>query len=488
MIGRLPLLLGRLRNPNFRNIAVYGMATGLAALLTLVQTRILWRALTPTDFGVWALIDPMLLPIASLVLLGVDHSIVKQFRIDRLPLRLVTGTLLGSTVPASLLCLVAIGVVAQVLLHLAWTSALLLTIAGEALILMMQTAFRATGAVGRFAAVLLTRNLFYLGLLLLVRAATVAGPLPIDMVFLTRGGCVILISIVAMLAMRPVLRFDWTLYRDAVHYGFPLLLTTFVYAVTDMTDRWFLAEFTGVVAVGIYAVHLKVAAILSQAIVIPFGMWFPPERFKRLDDPDEGRSFFIRTAAALAVICCYLSGVVWLARDLVLSLIAPGATASPLVAACCLAAVTCLALSQALNVGLLTPGHTGKNVICTAGALAATIVAAGVLVPLFGVDGAAGSRLIGGVVLVGVTAAWSNRILPVDFPFAELFVYACASIITAACIDRAVGSSDLPRLLIALIAWTAASAAFAWVVWSRLPAIRRDEDVAAALRDLTPSA
>jgi O-antigen/teichoic acid export membrane protein len=296
------------------------------------------------------------------------------------------------------------------------------------------------------------------------------GPLSIDLVFMTRGACVIAVSFVAMAALRPQPRFDWHGYHDALRYGFPLLLTTFIYALTDMTDRWFLAEFSGVVAVGIYALHLKAAAVMAQAIVVPFGLWFPTERFKRLDDPDQGQLFFRRTAAALSVICGYLSGVVWLARDLVLPLIAPGVVASPLVLACCLGAVTCLALSHAVNVGMLMPGHTGKNVTCTAIAVVAAVVAAAILVPLFGSDGAAVSRLLAGVVLVGVTAAMSNRIFAVAFPFLGMAVYFAASAIAAAVIDHVGTGQGLGYVALELAAWTAVSVLVGGLLWNTVRA------------------
>jgi O-antigen/teichoic acid export membrane protein len=465
-------LLNRLRHPDMRNIALYGVATGLAALLTLVLTRVLWRALTPADFGVWALVDPMLAPAASLVLFGVDHAIVKQLRIDRLKLDAVTGALLVSTLPATALCLLAIGLVSQFWFHLAWTGALLLTVAGEALILMMQTAFRATGAVGMFAALLLSRNLLYLAMLLVARHTMAAGSLSIGLVFLTRGACVMLVSLAGVAVMRPALRIDWARYADAVRYGFPLVLTTFIFSLTDMTDRWFLAAFDGVIAVGIYALHLKVAAILAQAIVIPFGLWFPPERFKRLDDPDGGRQFFVRTAVALALICGYLSGLVWLARDVVLPLIAPGIVASPLVLACCLGSVTCLALSQALNVGLLMPGHTGKNAICTCYAVVATWCAAWALVPAIGMSGAAVSRLLGGFVLVIATAAWSHRVFPIAFPFTAMLSYFIVAAMAAAGIDRITAGYGLPGVLVALVAWTFLNALYAAFSWGRIRTLK----------------
>jgi O-antigen/teichoic acid export membrane protein len=463
-------MLARVRNHALSNIAIYGIATGLAAVLTLVQTRVLWRALTPADFGVWALVDPLLLPLACLVLFGIDHSIVKQLQADRIPLRVVAGTLLVSTLPATALCLLVIGLVSEFAFHLAWTNALLLTVAGEALILMMQTAFRATGSVAQFAGLLLSRNLLYLALLYLAQFSLGSEPLSIGLVFLSRGACVVLVSLVAVAALRPTLRIDWAGYRDAVHYGFPLLLTTFIYGITDMTDRWFLAEFNGVVMVGLYSLHLKMAAIMAQAIVVPFGLWFPPERFRRLGDADHGHRFFKRTAAALSVLCAYLAGGVWLARDLVLPWIAPGVVASPLVLACCLSGVTCLALSHALNVGLLMPGHTGKNTYCTGFAVAATVLASAILVPLFGIDGAAISRLVGGVVLVAVTAILSYRAMPIAFPFIRIVAYFVVSAAAAAIIDRASSGQGAQIVAVALIGWTVTTALIGAAVWIKLPA------------------
>ena len=460
---RMPLT--RRRNPELRGIGVYGLATGFAAVLSLVLTRVLWRSLTPSDFGTWALVDPMLLPTASLVLFGVDHAIVKQLRVDRLPLAVVTGTLLATTLPATTVCLIAAGLVARFAFELAWTDALLLTMAGEALILMVQTAFRATGAVSHFAAALLGRNLLYLAVLSIVLSAR-GSPMPLGVVFLTRGCCALLVGLVALAVLRPVLRINATLYRDAVRYGFPLLLTTFIYALSEMTDRWFLAEFRGVAAVGAYALHLKIAAILSQAIVIPFGLWFPPERFRRLDTPDGGRGFFIRTAVVLAAICIALAGGVWLARDSLLPLIAPGVAASPLVLACCLGSVVCLALSQALNVGLLMPSHTAKNAICTIGAVMTTVLASMVLVPSIGMAGAAVSRMLGGFVLLAITAAWSHRVFPVAFPVGALLLYVVTASGLAVVIDEGTATHGLAGVVIALGVWSLGVGVLSAALWA----------------------
>jgi O-antigen/teichoic acid export membrane protein len=462
-------ILDRLRSPALRNIAIYGISTGLAAALILVQTRVLWRALTPADFGIWALADPLMLPLACLVLFGIDQAIVKQQQADGKPLPVVVGALLTATVPATLLCLLVIGLVAEFAFHLPWTNALLLTVGGEALILMMQTAFRSTGATVPFAALLVSRNLLYLALLAGVRLVTAPVPLSVGTVFTMRGACVIALSLVAIAALRPKPRVDWTAYRDAVGYGFPLLITTFIYGVSDMTDRWFLAEFSGVIAVGVYSLHLKMAAIMAQAIVIPFGLWFPPERFRHINDPDQGHAFFKRTAAVVALVCAYLSGCVWLARDIVLPLIAPGIVASPLVLGCCLGGVTCLALSHAFNVGLLQPGHTSKNAYCTAYAVAATFFAACVLVPLFGMAGAAVSRLAGGVVLVTVTAVYSYRVTPIAFPFGRIFACFAAAIAVAWIINQIVPARGVLNVCVALIEWSVAMACISPILWIRVP-------------------
>lgn len=448
-------------------IAVYGAATGVAAVLTLVQTRVLWGGLTPADFGVWALVDPMLTPLASLVLFGIDHAMVKMLHMDRMQLPVVAGLLLVSTLPATTLCLAAIGLIAEAIFHSAWTNALLLAVAGEALILMTLTGLRASSASGPFGAVLVSRNLLYLVVLLILREQ---GPISVNMAFLTRGACVFAVSLAALAILRPQPRFDRAVYLDAVRYGFPLLLTTFIYALMDMTDRWFVAGFSGVVAVGTYTLHLKTAAIMAQAIVVPFGLWFPTERFKRLNDIDQGRLFFRRSAAALSVICAYVSGIVWLGRDILLPLIAPGVVASPLVLGCCLGSVTCLALSHAVNVGMLMPGHTGKNVTCTAMAAAAAVAAAAILTPPFGPDGAAISRLLAGLVLVGVTALSSHRVFPITFPFVGMLMYFAASVIAAVVIDGATSTPGLLSATVELVVWTVVTGFLGGLLWNSVRA------------------
>ena len=460
---------GRFRGSALRDIAIYGISTGLAAILILAQTRVLWRALTPADFGVWALADPLMLPLASLILFGIDQAIVKQQRADGKPLSVVVGALLTATLPASLLCLLAVGAIAEFAFHLPWTSALLLTVGGEALILTMQTAFRSTGATVPFAALLVGRNLLYLALLAGMRLTTEPVPLSLGWVFTMRGACVVVLGLIAVAALRPRPRVDWAAYRDAIGYGFPLLVTTFIYGISDMTDRWFLADFSGVVAVGVYSLHLKAAAIVAQAIVIPFGLWFPPERFKHIGDPDQGHAFFKKTAIAVALVCAYVSGGVWLARDIVLPLIAPGIVASPLVLACCLGGVTCLALSHAFNVGLLQPGHTAKNAWCMLYAVAATVVAAAVLVPVFGMEGAAASRLAGGAVLVAVTAMYSYRVAPIAFPFSRIAACFAFAIAAARVIDPIEPARDVWHVSAILIEWSVAMGCIAPLLWLRLP-------------------
>ena len=461
-------LLNRLRHRAIGQAAVYGSATGMAAVLTLVQTRVLWRVLTPADFGVWALVDPLLFPLTGLVLFGIDQAIVKQLQIDRMPLRVVVGTLLTSTLPASGACLALIGVFGRYVFNVPWTAALLCTLAGEALALVMQTAFRARGSAFRFAALLLSRNLLYLGVLLLVRSGNDGGLMPVGLVFLARGICVLLVSVVALAALRPLPRIDWPDYRDALRYGFPLLLTSFVYSASDMVDRWLLAEFSGVVVVGVYTLHLKTAAIMAQAIVVPFGLWFPAERFRRMEAPDQGYRFFRRVAAGLTVLCAYVSGGVWLSRDVVLPLIAPGVVASPLILACCLGTVMCLAISHALNVGLLLPGHTGKNVWCSVAVVVAAGLACGILVPILGADGAALGRISGGVVLLGVTGWWSYRVLPIRFPLAGMLLFCGASALIAVLIDDVVAGRGLLPLAAALLVWTAVIAGLGGLLWLSL--------------------
>jgi O-antigen/teichoic acid export membrane protein len=450
-------LISLLKRKETLSIGVYGLATVLSALLTLLLTRILWRSLDGTAFGVWSLIDPLLAPVASMVLVGVDFAVVKQFRMDHLPMRVVVGHLLVTGLPAALLCLAGVALIAFYGFHITWMAALLATVLGEALIRLLSTALRATGDVYWYAAIQVGRNLVYIALLLLTIHELSTVPLDNDFVFAARGACMIGVSLLALALFRPSLRFDARHYAEAVRYGFPLLMATFFYSASDMVDRVILAHFAGVELAGIYAVHLKIAAFLSQAIVIPFGLWFPPERFKHAEDVDGGNAFFIATALALTVIATVSAGGVWLARDILMSIIAPGTHASAVVTAACLGSVIGLALSQALNVGLLLPGQTLKNTYCVIFAVLATLVVSVVAVPWLHMVGASYGRLANGVVFAIVTAAWSYAVTPIRFPFAAMAGYFVVSALELVGIDAMTAGRGLLATGEGLVAWLAIS-------------------------------
>ena len=136
--------------------------------------------------------------------------------------------------------------------------------------------------------------------------------------------------------------------------------------------------------------------------------------------------------------------------------------------ACCLGAVSCLALSQALNVGLLLPGHTRKNLVGVLLAMVISIVAGLVLVPRFGMEGAAISRLLGALALVGTTALLSERVFTVAFPVREMALVATAAAIAAVTVDHILGAGHgLFDAALELACWTAGMGGIALLLLNR---------------------
>jgi O-antigen/teichoic acid export membrane protein len=444
----LTTLGGRLLATLRSAYVIYAFATAFSALGALLLTRVLWLRLSAEDFGSWVLADAVLLVIVPALLLGTDHSLIKQVRLDKQPVGKVMGVLVSGCLPPLVIGGLIVGAFSAKL-DSEWGLALTCAIVAEALLVLVQAAFRAADRALCFAFLLVARTYGYV--LLLVTSPLLLGDpqLTLSDVFLLRAGWVAGLSVLGLMALRPELSFDLQVWRRALRYGFPLLLAITIHAAADLADRVALGWYVGSAAVGIYALHLKLASILSQAVVVPFGLWFPPERLRHMEDSDGGRNFFLTVADTLLALCLLLGGTLWLCREPLLTIIAPGSEVSPMLLGLCIVATLCLALGQVFNVGLMLPGQTRHNATCMLAAALAAAGAAVALVPLLETTGAGLARLAGGVVFVVVTAAWSYRAYPVSYPFLRMSLQAALTVMSLVVLEAILSGADklVPRLL-----------------------------------------
>ncbi|HEX4227163.1 MAG TPA: hypothetical protein VHZ07_00735 [Bryobacteraceae bacterium] len=353
-------------------LAGYAAITALAAVATFLTTPVLVRSLGLKGFGSYSLLDPLLVSTAAVILLGADHGVLKRIAYDHVDLRVAVGAALPFMIP--LLILVGI-VIACISPRLAAATiipaALGILVPAEALLLFLTTAFRASNRLGAYAFAQGGRAVLILASVLFLSKVSRGATMSVGTVILVRlvvAGSLVVLSV---LLVRPLLRIDWSAYRDGIQYGIFLVVTSALSAFQDNFDRYVIASASGRETVGGYVVCIKVAAIVGQSVILPLMIWFPAERLRHLKDEDGGERFFRTTSVIMLSLLLMVSGSVFLCGPQLVALIGPGTPYKPAVLLMLLAAGISTGMAHPLNIGLFKPGLSHYNMypVAIAGAI-----------------------------------------------------------------------------------------------------------------------
>lgn len=442
-------------------LAAYAAVNAVAAGATFLAVPVLVRLLGLGGFGTWSLLEPIVFFGTTLALLGAEHGTMKDIAYEGQDMPTVLGELLATGGPAILLTgtvvlLVAAGFVG-------WGTAALVAGAAmaEGLLMLTTSAARAARRSWAFAVGQIGRSLGFLGLLLV--AGAVAGGLGVAEALALRLGLVaaLLVAMVVLLAPRP--RINAARHRAALRYGVFILVASLLTLGLDMVDRYVVGLLFGAEVVGAYMVHVKLASVVGQGIVMPFSLWFAAERLRHVHDPDGGARFFDRVALGLTAACAAAAGSAQLAGPALVGMLAPGVAFDAASLAALLVASSLIGLTYALNIGMLKPGHTHLNVAPVALGLVVALLAAPVLTWVAGPEGAAAGRLLGTLAFLVVLARMSQRIHPVAFSHRAMASIALATALLVAAVAAALPGDTLAAAALRVTAflglWSAAGLA-----------------------------
>lgn len=406
-------------------LAGYATVNAVAAAATFLTVPILIRLIGVDGFGTWSLLEPIIFFGAALAMLGAEHGVMKDVALHGEDVRDVLGQIMLSSGPTVLLVAAAFGGATWAFVSADLAVMVACLAACEGLLAMTLTAARAANRTGAFAVGQIGRSL---GFLLLLAGALAAGLTP-DLSAILTLRLALLLVLVGILAalLRPRLALAPARYFSALHYGTFILISSLVTMVLEMADRYLVGAFGGSGAVGQYMVHVKIASIVGQGIVMPFSLWFAPERLRHMNDPDGGDAFFNRVALGLTLVCCVAAGGAFLVSPLLVEIIAPGARFEPVAMAALLAAAGLIGLTYALNIGLLRPGMTHLNIAPVVLGVLAMLAIGPLLVRVLGPSGAAVARFVGTLVFLVLLARLSQRAYPVAFNYRHILAVAAVS-------------------------------------------------------------
>lgn len=202
-----------------------------------------------------------------------------------------------------------------------------------------------------------------------------------------------------------------------LRYSIPFALGGIVGAITLNVDRFLLKESLSLEAVGIYALALKFALILTLLVSEPFARAYGPFRFSILNRPDanEIQAAALKYIVMASTICATAIGI--FVPDVVRHVI--GSNYEDVYRYCPVLLVSAVIASAnyCFETGILYKKKTHYLLYVSLLVLAAKIALNLALLPTMGIQGAAAAHLGASVIQALATNSTSQRLFPVVYSY-----------------------------------------------------------------------
>src|SRR6266571_5315422 len=260
--------------------AVYLAGGLLVGLGNVILIPLYTRLLAPRAFGVFALIDVVILLVVTVTVLRMDVSYLKWFadlspeaRKELLGSALLTG-LTASTLGGVLLFLIAASHLGESWLHEPvrnYALLLLPIVVFENLQALFLTDLRARRKPVLYTLAAIFRlggMLFSSYYLMSVRGMGLSGLFAGRLI----GDAVSVASLAAVCLRSMKLRFSRSLVGPMLRFGLPLIWSLLAFTAQDAAGRYFLVHYGTLEQVGLLGAAIKVSAVFQVLISAPFGV------------------------------------------------------------------------------------------------------------------------------------------------------------------------------------------------------------------------
>jgi O-antigen/teichoic acid export membrane protein len=213
------------------------------------------------------------------------------------------------------------------------------------------------------------------------------------------------------------LRYSHSLARETIGFGLPLVFSAFAASLLDGTGRLFLSHFGSLEQVGLYGVGAKVSGLLRVFLVAPVGVAWGGVMFE-IARNENARAIYSKLMSYMLLLGVFAVAVVDLFAPLVLAVFAPPAymSARSVISILLLTQVAAM-LQYPCSIGIYLKGSTKVFLPLYLVTLSLSAGLNLVLIPQYGLYGAAYAWLASSVVLVVSMGVVSHRLYPLPYDF-----------------------------------------------------------------------
>jgi O-antigen/teichoic acid export membrane protein len=224
------------------------------------------------------------------------------------------------------------------------------------------------------------------------------------------------------------LGFSRDLLRQMNRFGMPLVPSALALWAINFIDRIFIAGYKGQAEVGVYSVAVRISSAIVF-LLIAFRLAWPAFAYS-IEDDREARRTYSYVLTYLLFVCCWVSVALGVLAPWLVEILAPkhafhrAADAVALLAF----ASTAYAGYTVVAIGIGRARQTQFNWIVTGAAALVNVVLNVILIPPYGMIGAAISTVAAYVALFLLMVANSQRVYPVAYQWRRVLTLASVAI------------------------------------------------------------
>lgn len=423
-----------------KHSAIYGLGGLVSRILAVLLLPLYTRYLSPSDYGKVETLIALTTVIGIVLRLGI-HSAFFRFTFDSpdpARRRLVLRTSFWFTMGMATLGL-GLG-----LLFSAPLADLLFGSPGDAELVaaafvglwagmnyeQITSVFRVEERSVAFVSASLANILLTVGATLVLVVALEQGPLGVIVGNFT-GTLLVYATLLGYRREQLGLQLDRSLLREMNRFGIPLMPTALFLWTTNFSDRLFLVRLADTTEVGLYSVGVRIASALVL-ILTAFRLAWPAFAYSIEDDREAKRTYAFVLTYLVALTTWVATALALLSPWIVDWLAAPAFETSSRVVGPLAFSTVAFAGYIVVAIGIGRAKRTQFNWVVTGAAAVVNVALNLLLIPRYGMMGAAIATVAAYSTLFAGMAWWAQKIFPVPYQWRRVATAAGAGIALAA--------------------------------------------------------
>jgi O-antigen/teichoic acid export membrane protein len=423
-----------------RHSAIYGIGGLVSRIIAVLLLPVYTRYLTPSDYGTIETLLALTTVMGLILRAGITSAFFRfYFDVEDEAGRLrVLRTSFWFTMGGGTLGLLLLLVLAEPVSSLFFGTtdaanlvrasgvALWATVNYEQLTALFRVEERSTA----FVAASLTNVLLTIGLTLFLVVALDEGPLGV-IVGNFSGTLIVYLALLGYRREQLGLQFDRGLLREMNRFGLPLVPTALFLWMTNFSDRFFLVWLADVAEAGLYSVGVRVASAMVL-VLTAFRMAWPAFAYSIRDEREARRTYaFVLTY--LTLLTAWVALALTLLAPWLVDLLAADrfAESAEVVGPLAFSTVS-YAAYVVVAIGVGRARRTTFNWVVTGAGAAVNVGLNLLLIPAYGMMGAAIATVAAYTTMALGMGWWSQRIYPVPYQWRRVATAAFGAVALAA--------------------------------------------------------